>query len=545
MSAPERKYCSHCNAAFASQIDKCPRDGADLQRFDINPLLGQVFGGRYRLVEKLGAGGMGEVYRAEHVTIGKSFAIKVLLGEVAADNGMVARFHREAKALSLLSHRNIVSVADFGETDEGLLYLATEFINGTSLSYEMRQRKFDVDRIIHILRQIGKALAHAHRRGLVHRDLKPDNVMLVQADDERDVVKILDFGIARVVDNEATDDIDTINRLTTQGIVMGTPAYISPEQAMGTPVDHRADLYSLGVVLYELLAGDLPFSGKNPIELMSKHLREAPPELVREDITGEFRALTMRLLEKKPEDRFKDADTFLALLEALKETRPSGTYVPNFETAVDLDPMPMRQGSDTLLAPLEVLENGHSKLQPSDDALQEADEDSSTGRAKGLLLGALGLAAVAGVAILTLGGGHTTPNKPVAVAAIPDAGVAPAIADAASPPNSKNNSVDAASVNLVPIAPTNVGAAPTKIKATKKKPPPTLDALQSSVETIGKRMGTLKSKLDASQVDALRRKWLDLATALPSLSDTPEARRKFSSRLRNLRNAIKKASRSK
>jgi serine/threonine-protein kinase len=587
----QRRYCSHCKAAFLSNIDRCPRDGADLQKQDINPLLGKVFGGRFRLVERLGAGGMGEVYRAEHETIGKSFAVKVLLGEVAADNHMVARFHREAKALSMLSHRNVVSVTDFGETDEGLLYLVTEFIDGTPLSDEIKKGSFGAERALHIIRQIAKALAHAHRRGLVHRDLKPDNVMLVTEDDEDDLVKVLDFGIARVA--EVEEDTATLNHLTSQGIVMGTPSYMAPEQACGEVVDHRADLYSLGVVLYELLAGRVPFRGQSAIELLSKHLREEPPQMNRNDVTGEFKTATLRLLEKKPENRFPDADSFLRALDSLTES--SGPY-RRLESQEETGPT--RQLSDTMRAPLidrEEATRAHKSprprkalaLQPDPIAptpiapelppakeeaakpapapkaaadpatpatpLVEAKPAVSAGWSRSQIV----VVAILGVIAAALGGLYfgrggadkttvqtipapapppvaavTPPEPAVPIAAVAsDAGTEVAKAPVMPP--------DAAPVVTEPVAPTP----PPKTGGSKAKPAPTQKELQAKVERVGKRIGELSKTVDKDKIEGLRRRYLDLAMSLPDLADTPGARRGFATRLRKLSSAISKAGR--
>lgn len=549
MKHATRKYCSHCNAAFASNIDKCPRDGADLQSQDINPLLGQVFGKRYLLVERLGVGGMGEVYRAEHVIIGKSFAIKVLLGEVGADNNMVARFHREAKSLSLLSHRNIVGVADFGETAEGLLYLVTEFVDGTDLSAEMRRGVFEIPRVVHVVRQIAKALGHAHRRGLVHRDLKPENVMLVQTDDEADVVKVLDFGIARVTEGEDEGDGDstTSNRLTSQGIVMGTPAYIAPEQAMGVPLDHRADLYSLGILLHELLTGKVPFKAKSPIELMSMHLQLAPPDIERTDVSSECKAVVKRLLAKKPEDRYEDVDAFLDAFDKLAESAAAGSYsrsTKNLLVRPGSKNIALRQGSDTMLAPA---------VTPANQVVFGDSENANTaqvdrqGKRIWVILAILGLGcAIAVVAFLALGG----PDESVKGTAGPT-GAEVAIAAASDLRDSGAEELDAYTQVLpttpqIPDAgmPVELDAA-AKTDRVKQKPPPTMQAMRTSVERIGARLNTMSGSLRSEDFARLRRKWLDLATALPDLDSSVESRRKFASRVKRLNNQIKKASRSK
>lgn len=557
MKHATRKYCSHCNAAFASNIDKCPRDGADLHSQDINPLLGQVFGKRYMIVERLGVGGMGEVYRAEHVTIGKSFAIKVLLGEVGADNNMVARFHREAKSLSLLSHRNIVGVADFGETAEGLLYLATEFVDGTDLASEMKHGVFDLSRIVHVVRQIAKALAHAHKRGLVHRDLKPENVMLVQTDDEVDVVKVLDFGIARVTEGE--DDLEdenseTRNRLTSQGIVMGTPAYIAPEQAMGAPLDHRADLYSLGILLYELLTGDVPFRAKSPIELMSMHLQLAPPDIERSDVSSECKAVVRRLLAKKPQDRYEDVDAFLDAFDKLPESAAAGSYsrsTKNLRVTPESKRLAIRQGSDTLLAPAVTPANQVAVGGP--DLTSETEGVSAQGKGMLRILAVLAVICALGIAAsLTMRGDNDDSAEPIVENAA-GAGGAEAVIVATNSGSDAGAKVlsDAAVVDSPPPSQPDAAmprapvATPVSKPVKRRPPPPTMQAMQSSVERIGTRLNTMSGSLDKEDFARLRRKWLDLATALPDLDSSVESRRKFASRVNRLNNQIKKASRGK
>ena len=220
---------------------------------DADPLLGQILGGRYVIEALIGEGGLGRVYRARHVQITRRYAVKVPFGDVAGDDRLRRRFAQEAEAAGRLEHPNLVHVLDVGETDAGLLYLIMDFVDGQSLARSIARGPMAPAAVARLIGQIAAGLGHAHDRGLVHRDLKPDNVLIV-ASDHGPVARIVDFGIAIFRDDDAS-------RVTTQGIVMGTPHYMAPEQATGGKLDARTDLFALGVILYELLAGVLPFEG--------------------------------------------------------------------------------------------------------------------------------------------------------------------------------------------------------------------------------------------------------------------------------------------
>jgi hypothetical protein len=292
----------------------CPRDQTATRADLADPLVGVVLGDRYRVLERIGAGGMGQVYRAAHVRIASVFAVKVLYGDLAADTQMRTRFEREAEVASLLQSRYIVRIADFGESASGQLYLAMEFLDGHSLADRVaRDGALGPVVSISILRQIARGLAHAHERGVVHRDLKSDNVMLVSEDDEPDVVRLLDFGLAR---------LRTGTRLTRAGQVFGTPMYMAPEQFGDADVDARADLYALGVIAYEMLAGVVPFESDSVMDIARLHLTE-PPMPIRTkrpntNVPADFERIVLKLLEKKPEDRFQSAR---AVLDALRMLR--------------------------------------------------------------------------------------------------------------------------------------------------------------------------------------------------------------------------------
>jgi serine/threonine-protein kinase len=288
-----------------------------------------VLGDRYRILERIAAGGMGQVYRAAHTRIASLFALKVLYGDIAHDAAMRSRFQREAEAASCLHSRHIVRVVDFGESADGLLYLAMEHLDGMSLtSVISRDGPLASRRAANVTRQIAVGLAHAHERGIVHRDLKADNVMLVEEDDEPEVVKLLDFGVARMR-NDA--------RLTQIGQVIGTPPYMAPEQFMGADVDARADLYALGVITYEMLAGSPPFDAQSVIELADQHLQSPPPPIrdknPNADVPAGLEATVHRLLAKSPGDRYPSARAVLAALRP--STRSASVNLPTHTAPVD------------------------------------------------------------------------------------------------------------------------------------------------------------------------------------------------------------------
>src|SRR5262245_42844221 len=264
-------------------------------------LIGTVFDGRYRIVRKLGTGGMADVYLAEDEELGRQVAIKILNDRHASDDQFVERFRREAKNAAGLSHPNIVSVYDRGEA-EGTYYIAMEFLEGRSLKEQIvAEGPLPVASAIEITRQILRALGFAHRRGIVHRDIKPHNVLLADAPGDGDGrFKVTDFGISRT----------TTSQMTEAGSIVGTAQYLSPEQARGAPVDQRSDIYSVGVVLYELLTGKLPFNGETPLEIAMKHLSEIPrpPSELRPEIPADLDMVVLRALAKDPSDRYENAE---------------------------------------------------------------------------------------------------------------------------------------------------------------------------------------------------------------------------------------------
>ena len=288
----------------------------------ISNLINTLFDGRYRISRKLGAGGMADVYLAEDEELGRRVAIKILNDRHANDDQFVERFRREAKNAAGLSHPNIVSIYDRGEA-EGTYYIAMEYLDGRSLKEMLVARgPMPIADAIAFTRQILNALRFAHKKGVVHRDIKPHNVMV----DGDGRLKVTDFGIARA----------GASQMTEAGAIVGTAQYLSPEQARGAAVDQRSDLYSIGVVLYEMLTGKVPFTGDTPVEIAMKHLSDAPrpPSTIRPEIPPDLDMIVLRALAKNPDDRFQTADEMDAELTRVAEGGSVTTVTADAATAV-------------------------------------------------------------------------------------------------------------------------------------------------------------------------------------------------------------------
>ncbi len=310
--------------------------------------VGEIVSGRYRIDRLIGEGGMGAVYLAEHMLMRKRVALKLLRPEMVDNQEAVARFEREAVAAAHINHPNVVAATDFGKTDDGVFFLALEYVEGTSLRAVLTA-PLPASRVVAISRQIARALDRAHIANIVHRDLKPDNVMLVDREGDADFVKVLDFGIAKVPATalesksaEVAEGAKPEKILTKMGEVLGTPEYMSPEQSMGDPVGPPSDLYALGIVMYEMLTGVHPFNPPNRMMLLTMHVLEPVPPMKERapnvDVPEELEAIVRRLLEKQPQDRFAKASDVVRALDELRLAPSSARVVVAASKAEKAEP---------------------------------------------------------------------------------------------------------------------------------------------------------------------------------------------------------------
>jgi serine/threonine-protein kinase len=323
------KICPVCSTEYADDVKFCPNDGQTLRAAaPANDLVGQVVADRYHVVKKLGEGGMGQVYLAEHVKMGRRSAIKVMNPSMVHDPDAVARFNREASNASRITHPNVCAIYDFGETPDGLIYLAMEFIEGEPLTDLLeRGGALPLPRAADVFRQTADALQAAHDLGIVHRDLKPDNIMLTRRKGGGETVKVVDFGIAKAVGGD-----DAGQKVTKTGLVLGTPEFMSPEQLSGDTLDGRSDLYSLALVLYRMLTGKLPFEATTVQETMIKRLTDEPTSLAdaRPDLTfpAGLQPVLDTALARTPAQRYQSVAKFAADIAAVTR-QPSASAVPH------------------------------------------------------------------------------------------------------------------------------------------------------------------------------------------------------------------------
>jgi serine/threonine protein kinase len=334
-------HCPKCGRQYSADFEVCPQDQSPLQADStvggsraVDPLVGHTLDEKYRLEEQLGIGGMGTVYRARHLLIDRPVAVKVLNQRFVEDEAARARFRREARAAGRLQHANAVTVTDFGESHDGYVYLVMELLEGRTLRDVLaKEAPLDVARSVSIMLQISGAVAAAHEAGIIHRDLKPANIFIVQRTDVPAVVKVLDFGIAKLA-AESLDEDEPMT-LTQFGVMIGTPRYMSPEQCDGLDLTPAADVYSLGCILYEMLTGSVPFSGSTPLAIAMKQTSEIPrsPREFVSSIPSALEQVVLHTLEKRPEDRPANAAEFskelLATAERLGFEHAAITSSPN------------------------------------------------------------------------------------------------------------------------------------------------------------------------------------------------------------------------
>jgi serine/threonine-protein kinase len=413
------KVCPVCGKEYSNTSTLCPVDGEVLRNTD-DPLIGVTLAGKYLVEEMIKRGGMGAVYRGKHVLMDKRVAIKVLRPSLAMDDDVVARFSREAKAASRISHPHAVSVTDFGEGENGVVFLVMEYLDGQTLKEVIKtDGAMSLERTAEIVRQVSGALDAAHEQGVIHRDLKSDNIMLSQTNGG-DWAKVLDFGIAKIQQPNGVRDID----ITAANLVIGTPQYMSPEQcSQSGPIDARSDVYSLGIIIYEMLAGRVPFTGESPTVIMMKQVQDEPPSLseARRDLPAAVAAVVSRALAKQPDDRFKSAGELSKALAEASELETGAAVAgapvtvanaPVVAPADDLD-------EETIVTPRHPLDEVtvvHARRESAPLAQAPADAPPAGVNPWRILLpAAIVLVAVFGVVfLLTRGSGQTqSPNANV------------------------------------------------------------------------------------------------------------------------------------
>jgi len=528
------RFCAKCGALLPTP----PADAKD-------SLIGQIVGGRYRVTQLLGEGGMGRVYLAEQQmgTNVRKVAVKTLQSQYAQDPQVLARFHRECGTVSELEHPNTIQFFDFGQTPDGQLYIAMEFVQGKSLSVALEQGPMRPERVLKIMAQVCGSLEEAHGRGVVHRDLKPDNIILTTRAGQADFVKVLDFGIAKR--SEAKDQAQE-QKLTQQGMVLGTPPYMSPEQFSGKELDARSDIYSLGVLTYEMLTGRLPFEADTPWQWATAHMTAAPLAFeaipTAAGVPQSMKQAILRSLSKDRNDRQPDVRHFyedlasggagVATAPPIAVAHPAGG---GGTAAMPATAAPVAAGSHPGFTPHAV-----AHATPGGQAFPApppAPAAAAKGGGKGLIIGLAAIAGVLGIAAVVILAREMRPKEDIAVTSpITTPTVATTVAPdpqdkPVEPP--KDNDKDE------PPAPVKTGAGTTPATTTKKgttppvaspatpppPPPPALtgDAACAEAKRLadngdaagatrvfggcsGASAGTAKSAITRAAPDAVRRR---------------------------------------
>ncbi len=352
------KLCLICNFQTASdEQGACPHDGSPMVTVGDDPLLGLLVEERYRIQSLIGQGSAGSVYKARQELIGRDVAMKVLHDYLVSDDEFVKRFKQEAKAASRLNHPNIITIYDFGIIPIGRRpYIAMDLLNGTPLSELISQcDHIPIENVIPIFKMVCQALAEAHRQGVVHRDIKPENIVLVERGGKKFFPIVVDFGIARLVQEESD-----AAKITRTGTVCGSPTYMSPEQCTSSKVDQRSDIYSLGIVLFETLTGNVPFTAEELVKVMTMHLLDPAPLLseMRPDLQfpEKLEVVVARALSKHPEDRYQDMDEFAYVLEeSIKAPQKTLVSIPSLSSLPAVQ-VPQKVMSTSLTGKLDTAE---------------------------------------------------------------------------------------------------------------------------------------------------------------------------------------------
>jgi len=437
------KVCPQCGAEYPANARFCEIDGTALRSAaGDTDLVGSIVADRYHILKKLGEGGMGQVYLAEHVKMGRKSALKVMHASMVKDVDAISRFNREASNASRINHPNVAAIYDFGETPQGMIFLAMEFVDGPPLTKVIEQSgALAPQRAAELLRQSGEALAVAHDMGIVHRDLKPDNIMVARTRDGGDLAKVVDFGIAKAAGSEA-------QKVTKTGLVVGTPEYMSPEQLAGDKLDGRSDIYSLALVGFNMLTGTLPFPSDSAQESMIMRLTDRPKTLaeMRPQVSwpADVQQVMDKALERDVAQRYQTATEFVRdLYRAIERMPDVGTagvgtmvQVPPTRVNPDASPPPPRTSIGRQAAAPEP-SAGRVASAPSAPAAPAVTQTAAPPKRTGMMVAIGGIAAVIVAAVIfvpLLKGGPAKQNQPSGASQPPTADTSASVAGASGKP---------------------------------------------------------------------------------------------------------------